>query len=47
MSDLSLNPYTIGTGNASQINQDLNSLAMALGVPVASLEALIESNKVK
>ena len=47
MSDLSLNPYTIGTGGASQINQDLNSLAMALGVPVASLEALIESNKVK
>tara|TARA_R100000742_G_C4279656_1_gene105049 strand:- start:222 stop:1202 length:981 start_codon:yes stop_codon:yes gene_type:complete len=42
MSDLSMNPYNIGTGAGTQ---DLNALATALGVPLEALKALITNQK--
>jgi len=42
LSDLSMNPYTIGTGAGTQ---DLNALATALGVPLEALKALITNQK--
>jgi len=42
LSELSMNPYTMGTGAGTQ---DLNALATALGVPLEALKALITNQK--